>query len=93
MDLEIAKTGIRDFFEKIFSATSDFKLVKNTPTVYLKVCKICNISPSEMVHVGDDYKFDFEVPKNVGVKALFLNRNEKEKRRFTVRSLNELVIR
>ena len=93
VDLEITKTGIRDYFEKIFSATSDFKLIKNTPTVYLKVCKICKISPSEMVHIGDDYTFDFKVPNNAGIKAIFLNRNEKEKRRFTIRSLNELILR
>jgi putative hydrolase of the HAD superfamily len=93
VDLEITKTGIKDFFEKIFSATSDFKLIKNTPTVYLKVCKKCNISPSEMVHIGDDYTFDFKVPNNVGIKGIFLNRKEKETRRFTIRSLNELVIR
>jgi putative hydrolase of the HAD superfamily len=93
VDLEVAKTGIRDFFEKIFSATSDFKLIKNTPTVYLKVCKICNINPSEMVHVGDDYKFDFKVPNKVGIKAVFLNRNKKEKRRFSVQSLNDVIIK
>lgn len=93
VNLEINKTGISNFFEHIFSATSDFRLTKNTPTIYLKVCEICKISPSEMLHIGDDYRFDFKVPQKAGINAVFLDRKEKEKREFTIRSLNELKIK
>ena len=93
VNLEISQTKIGSFFEKIFSATSDFNLTKNDPKVYINVCKICKILPSQMMHIGDDYKFDFVTPITLGIKSLYLNREGKEKGKFVVKSLNELVIK
>jgi len=93
VDLEINQTGISNFFDHIFSATSDYNLIKNSPTIYLKVCEIYGISPTQMVHIGDDYKFDFQVPNEIGIKAIFLDRQGKEKRKFAVQSLKELTIK
>jgi putative hydrolase of the HAD superfamily len=78
VDLEIQQTKIRKFFNYIFSATSDFNLTKNNPTIFQEVCKTCKISPFEMIHIGDDYKFDYQIPKKIGIKAIYLNR-EKQK--------------
>jgi len=93
VDLEIKQTDIGSYFEKIFSATSDFNSTKNVPKVYSNICKICKVSPSEMVHIGDDYKFDFEVPSKLGINSLFLDRKAKEKRKFVVKSLDEISIK
>ena len=93
VDLEIKQTEIGSYFEKIFSATSDFNSTKNVPTVYSNICKICKVSPSEMVHIGDDYKFDFEVPSKLGINSLFLDRKAIEKRKFVVKSLDEISIK
>ena len=93
VDLEIKQTEIGNYFEKIFSATSDFNSTKNVPKVYSNICKICKVSPSEMVHIGDDYKFDFEVPSKLGINSLFLDRKAIEKRKFVVKSLDEISIK
>ncbi|MBY9013451.1 MAG: HAD family hydrolase [Candidatus Lokiarchaeota archaeon] len=93
MDLEIKQTEIGSYFENIFSATSDFNSTKNAPKVYINICKILKVSPSEMVHIGDDYKFDFEVPNKLGINSLFLDRNAIEKRKFVVKSLDEISIK
>jgi len=93
VDLEINQTGIEKFFDHIFSATSDFNLVKNKPTIFLKVCMICEISPSEMIHIGDNYKFDYEIPHKMGINAIFLDRIGLEKRKFALKSLNDLYIK
>jgi HAD superfamily hydrolase (TIGR01549 family) len=93
VDLEIAQTGIGNFFDHIFSVTSDFNLIKSNHTTFLEVCRICKILPSEMLHIGDDYKFDFKVPRELGIKAIFLDRNGKKKREDTVQSLNQIVIK
>src|SRR5208337_79431 len=53
-DLELEKTKIGHYFERVFSATSDFGLIKNTPNLYKKVWSICEVTPNEMIHVGDD---------------------------------------
>ena len=74
LDLEIKKTGIESCFERVFSSTSDFGLTKKTANLYQKVCSVCDVSPGEMVHVGDDLSFDFEVPKELGIQAFYLDR-------------------
>ena len=91
VDLEINQTGIKKFFSYIFSATSDFNLLKNKPKIFQEVCKICGIFPSEMIHIGDDYKFDYEVPKTIGIRATFLNREKQTKSQMGVSSLIKLV--
>lgn len=93
VNLEISQTKIGSFFEKIFSATSDFNSTKKDPKIYLNICKICKILPSEMIHIGDDYKFDFETPIKLGIKSLYLDREGKEKGKFVVNSLNEVIIK
>jgi putative hydrolase of the HAD superfamily len=89
-DLEIEKTKIGPYFEQVFSATSDFGLIKKTPDIYKKVCDICKIAPREMIHVGDDQRFDFEVPKELGIEAFYLDRTGKHSEQFVIHSLMEL---
>jgi putative hydrolase of the HAD superfamily len=88
-DMEIAHTGIRKYFEKIFSSPSDFRLTKNGTNVYERVCAACDVSPSAMVHVGDDREFDFEVPRRLGINAFLLDRTRKKSGPFTVTSLED----
>jgi putative hydrolase of the HAD superfamily len=90
LNLEIEKTGIESCFERVFSSTSDFGLTKKTVDLYQKVCSICAVSPEEMVHVGDDLSFDFEVPKKFGIQAFYLDRTGAVSGEFVVRNLREL---
>jgi HAD superfamily hydrolase (TIGR01549 family) len=89
-DLEIEKTRIGRYFMQVFSATSDFGLTKKTIDVYKKVCSICEVTPGEMTHVGDDQCFDFEVPKELGIEAFYLDRTGKHSGRSVIHSLTEL---
>lgn len=90
-DLEMEQTGTRSYFENIFSSPSDFKLTKNGPAVYEKVCSECKISPSNMIHIGDDLKFDFEVPTQIGIRAFLIDRARKKTGPFIVSSLEEFA--
>ena len=95
VDLEIQQTKIKKFFNHIFSATSDFNLTKNKPTIFQEVCKICKISPFEMIHIGDDYKFDYQVPKQIGIRAIHLNREKqktKDNNKEEIRTLRKIRI-
>jgi len=89
-DLEIENTKIGPYFEQIFSVTSDFGLIKKTPDIYKKVCGICKITPREMIHVGDDERFDFEVPREIGIEAFYLDRTGKHSGQSVIHSLMEL---
>ena len=72
--LDVLLEGIQKHFTRIFSSISDYRGLKTTD-FYLKVCQDVGIKPEEMVHVGDLWESDFVVPRKVGVKAFYLDRN------------------
>lgn len=74
IDVELQATGLRRFFDRIFSATSDFGQVKKTVGVYERICEVLGTEPEEVLHVGDHYEFDYLVPKALGIRAYYLDR-------------------
>jgi len=92
VEVEVNETGIRKYFSRTFSATSDFRQVKETPEFYHTVCELIGVSPDSMVHVGDHYEFDYVVPRKLGMEAYYLDRNGGVSNgEFTVRTLKEFV--
>jgi putative hydrolase of the HAD superfamily len=92
VEMEIKETGISHYFSRIFSATSDFGQIKKGPQFYKKICDIMEVHPSQLIHVGDHYEFDFLVPQKLGMKAYFLDRNGTElKDDFTLKNLKGFV--
>ncbi len=48
--------------------------------------------PSNAIHVGDHYEFDYLVPKSLGMEAYYLDRDgEKPKDSFTVKNLRDFA--
>lgn len=90
LNLELEKTKIGHHFERIFSSTSDFGLIKKTVNLYQKVCRIIGVSPHEMVHVGDDRCFDFVIPSKLRINAFYLDRTREESGDLVVHSLKDL---
>jgi len=90
VDVELGKVGIQNCFERVLSSTSDFGLVKKAANLYQRVCNILEILPQEMIHVGDDRNFDFDVPRRLGILAFHLDRTGKYKGEFVIHSLEEL---
>jgi HAD superfamily hydrolase (TIGR01549 family) len=92
VEMEVKETGISPYFRRIFSATSDFGQVKKIPQFYKKICDIMGVLPSQMIHVGDHYEFDFLAPQKLGMKAYYLDRNgTKPKDGFTLKNLKGFV--
>jgi HAD superfamily hydrolase (TIGR01549 family) len=89
-DLELEKTDIARYFERVFSSTSDFGLIKNSISIYRRVCDVCGIVPKELLHIGDDRVFDFEIPNKLGIQAYFLDRTARCKGKSVIHSLTEL---
>jgi putative hydrolase of the HAD superfamily len=90
IEIEMEATGLGQYFDRIFSATSDFRVVKKTTEFYQQVCHTLNVHPEEIVHVGDHYDFDYLVPRTVGIQAFYLDRSGERKGEFVLRSLGEL---
>ena len=45
VELELRKAEIENYFDRVFSSTSDFGLVKKTADLYERVCSILEIPP------------------------------------------------
>jgi putative hydrolase of the HAD superfamily len=90
IDVEMEVTGLGRYFDRIFSATSDFREVKKTKGFYQRICKIVGTRPQEIVHVGDHYEFDYVVPRSLGIHAFYLDRSKEKKGEFIIPDLRDL---
>jgi putative hydrolase of the HAD superfamily len=69
VEKELSRTGIAHHFTHIISATTDYQLVKKEGIFYKKLCSILNVSPDEVIHVGDHPIFDFVAPSSLGIES------------------------
>lgn len=90
IDVEMETTGLGRYFDRIFSATSDFNEVKKTVGFYQRICQILEVSPHEVIHIGDHYEFDFLVPRSLGICAYYLDRSGEKKGEFILKRIDEL---
>jgi len=90
IDIEMGATGLGRYFDRIFSATSDFGEVKKTADFYRRICQILEVSPEEVVHVGDHYDFDYRVPRALGIQAFYLDRTGQRAGDFVLTDLGQL---
>jgi putative hydrolase of the HAD superfamily len=90
IDIEIEATDLGKYFDRIFSATSDFGEVKKTGGFYQRICQILGTEPEEIVHVGDHYEFDYLVPRSLGIHAFYLDRSGEKDGEFVLQNLRDL---
>jgi len=74
ISVKLEKDGIFKYFKRVFSSISDFGMTKKEGAFYQRVCQKMEISPSQLIHVGDNYEADYLAPRQVGIKAFYLNR-------------------
>ena len=75
LNIELETTGLKHYFCHIFSVVTDFKQTKKQITVYQHICGTLNVEPSQLIHVGDDYHYDYLIPRKLGITSYYLNRN------------------
>jgi HAD superfamily hydrolase (TIGR01549 family) len=88
--IEITMGKFRRYFKYIYSPVSDRNEVKKTPQFYKMICKILEIKPCLMVHVGDEWYSDFISPRSIGVKSFYLDRTGEKGGSFVIKDLSEL---
>jgi FMN phosphatase YigB (HAD superfamily) len=92
VEIEVNEAKLGKYFINIFSTTSDFGQVKKTSHIYRQIFGIMGINPTNAIHVGDHYEFDYLVPKSLGIVAYFLDRDgKKPKDHFTIKNLKEFA--
>jgi putative hydrolase of the HAD superfamily len=65
---------IKPYFVRIFSSVSHYRQLKS-PDFYLKLCEEMGVKPSQVIHVGDNWQFDFLNAQQAGVNAFYLDRS------------------
>ena len=65
---------VEPYFARIFSSVSHYRQLKS-PDFYLKLCEEMGVEPSQIIHVGDNWQFDFLNARQAGMNALYLDRS------------------
>jgi len=89
IDVQLTQAKLYNYFDKVFSSTSDFHTVKKVTDFYAMICKKLNISPQEMIHVGDHKEFDYLSPQKLGITSYYLDRKKQTSGVHIVSDLNE----
>ncbi|MGB5926128.1 MAG: HAD family hydrolase [Dehalococcoidia bacterium] len=75
--LELLHCLLRDvkpYFVRIFSSISHYRQVKS-PDFYLNICEEMGVKPSQVIHVGDNWQFDFLNAREAGLNAFYIDRS------------------
>lgn len=87
METELEQAVLKGYFEMTISSVTDFGRVKD-PEAYRQLCAILGVSPEEVVHIGDNRRFDYLYPSSIGITSFFLSRG---KDRGGMKNLKELL--
>ena len=88
--IEIMIEKFKHYFKRVYSSVSDRMEVRKTPHLYEMVCKILEIEPCAVVHVGDEWYSDFISPRRIGIKSFYLDRTREKSGRFVINDLRKL---
>lgn len=75
VEKELEYTELAQYFSRVISATTDYRIVKKEPGFYGKLCVDLGVSQEEIIHIGDHRVFDFEVPLSLGIEAYHIADN------------------
>jgi len=89
IDIQLQELHLRDYFTHIFSSTSDFHTVKKVTEFYTMACQRLKVAPSQIIHIGDSKRFDYDAPRSAGITAYLLDRTRKEHGPYVVHTLLE----
>lgn len=81
---------VRGSITHAFSSVSDFNNIVKGKEFYAGVCGRIGIEPVEMLHVGDDPKFDLAIPRSIGIKAFLIDRERNARGDHVIYSLAEI---
>lgn len=87
--IELKSSQLYSYFSGFFSATTDTHTVKKDPFFYEMITNQLDCKPFEIVHVGDNFEFDYTSPKKAGLFAFYLDRSGEKNGRNIVETLTD----
>ncbi len=83
---------IIDLFDD-FIISSETGYAKPDPEIYKIALERNNLTPEQCIFIGDNYINDYTAPKNLGMNALLLNREDENNKHSAqkISNLSELI--
>ena len=75
--MKLEKIGIKDYFEDIVTAGS-IGVAKPNVKIFEMACERNGVNISDCYYIGDDIKSDINPCNEIGLKAILINRAQKE---------------
>ena len=72
--LQFLLRDIRPYFVRVFSSVSHYRELKS-PRFYRKLCEEMSVKPGRVLHIGDNWQFDYANSREAGINALYLDRS------------------
>jgi len=94
---ELRAFGLLDLFDPIVFS-SDVGACKPDPAVFSRLVELAGVAPSEVVHIGDNYREDAEGAHRFGLRTVWLDRDDSGRaspaadRRITLADLPDLPV-
>lgn len=91
INVKMTIDGLEKYFEKIYSVPFHFSYPRKNEKTYRQLLENLMISNKEIIQVGDTYRDDYLIPRQVGIESYLIDRNERYKKEKNIlRSLLEL---
>ena len=72
--LHLLLQDMKPYFVRVFSSVSHYKELKS-PDFYLRICAEMGVKPNQVIHVGDNWQFDFLNSRQAGINAFYIDRS------------------
>ncbi len=90
IEVKMEVENLKDYFDDVFSTTSDFKELKKTEEIFNEIVKRLGVGKDEIIHLGDSRRFDYETPTRAGIRSFLLDRTGTEQGEHVINSLREI---
>lgn len=87
LDKEIEHAGIEHVFSLVVSLPDDWNMVKAQADSFER---LAGLMGSDVIHVGDHPVYDYEVPRNAGIRAYHVWRGRGERLKDSLDTLDDL---
>lgn len=87
--IKIYNSGLKKYFYKIISITDDFGIGGKTRKAFQMLLNFFRVKPENVMHVGNDFVFDYLNPQSIGIKSILIDRYGNGKN--CIKSLIELL--
>ena len=88
--LKLKAEGLKKYFSYVFSTSSHFEQVNKTENIYKTILKKLKIKPCEIIHIGDNKRLDYIIPRKLGITSFLVKRSYKGKNKNILKNLKDL---